>query len=308
MDILIVGSVAFDTITTPFGHIDNTLGGSGSYFSLAARYFATPNMVAVVGEDFTAENKKVFLDAGIDMEGLEKAPGKTFRWGGKYDFDLNKRETLFTELNVFENFQPKIPSNYQNCAYVFLGNIHPSLQENVLGQIQKPEFVGLDTMNYWIEKAPGELSAVIKKINALIINDSEAREFSDESNIYKAAKNILSQMEETKHPVLVIKRGEYGVVMFQYGEDGKLQIFNLPGYPLEDVIDPTGAGDALAGGFMGYIASTEDITWENLKKACVAGSTLASFSVEKMGVEGLLNHGLDDIRSRSEQFRLLANF
>jgi sugar/nucleoside kinase (ribokinase family) len=302
MPILIVGSVAFDTITTPFGHAENMLGGAATYFSLAASHFTTPEVVAVVGEDFSEENLKVLTNKKIDVAGLQKTAGKTFRWGGTYSFDLNNRETLFTELNVFENFKPQIPEEYKKNEYVFLGNIHPLLQQQVLSQITKPKLVGLDTMNYWIESAPTELEKVLEMVDVLIINDAEARQLTGEHNLFKASKNIFGKMGSTEK-VLVIKRGEYGLLLFQNNN-----FFNLPAYPLEDVFDPTGAGDSFAGGFMGYLAKTEDVSWENLKRACVYGSCMASFCVEKMGTERLQSVTENEIKKRLSAFKELTNF
>ncbi len=299
--LLIIGSVAYDSIKTPFGKINNALGGSASYISLAASYFTKSALVAVVGEDFKDSDKKILADKKIDISGLRIAKGKTFRWGGEYSFDLNSRATLFTELNVFENFSPQLLKEHKKSDYVFLGNIHPSLQQSVLGQIKKAKFVGLDTMNYWIEKAPKELKVVLKLVSMLVINDSEARELSDEHNIAKAAKKILSIMK--KNSVLIIKRGEYGLLMFY-----KDAIFHLPGYPLEDVIDPTGAGDSFAGGFMGFLAKTDDISFENLKRACVYGSVMASFCCQQLGTKQLEQLSLAKIQQRYQTFKELTHF
>jgi sugar/nucleoside kinase (ribokinase family) len=302
MSLLIVGSVAFDSIKTPFGSVNKTLGGSASYFSLAARFFTKPTVVGVVGDDFNRLD--VFKKRGIDISGIQKAKGKTFHWAGEYSFDLNSRETLKTELGVFADFKPVLSAAQKQSQYVFLGNIHPKLQLDVLGQITKPKFVGLDTMNYWIESAPADLKKVLAKVNILIINDSEAREFSKEHNLIKASKKILGIMNSSLHPspsTLIIKRGEYGLLMFQ-----KNKIFNLPGYPLEDVADPTGAGDTFAGGFMGYLAKTNDTSWPNLKKACVSGSVMASFCVEKLGTKKLQEIGQLEIRRRLKDFERLT--
>jgi sugar/nucleoside kinase (ribokinase family) len=301
MSLLIVGSVAYDSIETPFGKVNKTLGGSASFFSLAASFFARPSIVAVVGEDFSAADKNILKNKKIDLSGLETAKGKTFHWGGKYSFDLNSRETLFTHLNVFENFNPKLSPAHQNSSFVFLGNIHPMLQLKVLSQVKKPKFVGLDTMNLWIEKTPAELKKVLKKVDVFIINDSEAREFSKQHNLLKAAKKIMGNMK--KSATLIIKRGEYGLLMFKGG-----LIFHLPGFPLEDVVDPTGAGDSFAGGFMGFVAKTNNLSWENLKKACVAGSVLASFSVEKLGTAGLTKLNPSGIAKRTKEFKSLTDF
>lgn len=301
MSLLIVGSVAFDDIETPFGQGKNMLGGSATYFSLAAGNFLPPSVVAVVGEDFSDEHKKVFNDHKIDISGLESAKGKSFRWGGKYHFDLNTRDTLFTELNVFENFRPKLSAAHKKADYVFLGNIHPALQKEVLTQIEKPKFVGLDTMNFWMDSAPSDLKEVLRMINIFIINDSEARQFSGQHNLIKAAKKILGMMKEKSS--LIIKRGEYGLLLFH---DDK--VFHLPGYPLEDVADPTGAGDSFAGGFMGYLAKTDNVNWDNLKKACVAGSVLASFCVEKLGTKRLEELSRNDVVRRFSDFKTLTHF
>ncbi len=302
MNLPIIGSVAFDSITTPFGKIENALGGAATYSSLAASYFAEPGIVGVVGDDFSEEDLALFKKRNIDVSGLEKTSGKTFRWGGEYNFDLNSRTTLFTELNVFENFSPKLPDSYKRAEYVFLGNIHPLLQQQVLNQLANPKVVAFDTMNYWIEKTPQELLNIIKLVDIIIINDSEAREFTKAYNIVKAAKKILGLMGSPL-PTVIIKRGEYGLLMFQ---DKK--IFHVPGYPLEAVLDPTGAGDTFAGGFMGYIASQKNASWETLQKAAVAGSVLASFCVEKMATQGLIDLTADNINERLKEFKEFTEF
>jgi sugar/nucleoside kinase (ribokinase family) len=299
--LLIVGSVAFDSIETPFGKVNKTLGGSASYFSLAASFFARPSVVAVVGDDFTGRERKILESKKNDLSGLETAKGKSFHWGGKYSFDLNNRKTLFTHLNVFENFRPKLLPHHKTASYVFLGNIHPKLQLEVLSQIKKPKLVGLDTMNFWIEKAPKDLKKILKLADIFVINDSEARELSAEHNLVKAAKKIIAMMG--KKPTLIIKQGEYGLLMFQQGK-----IFHLPGFPLEDVIDPTGAGDSFAGGMFGYLAKIGELDWENLKRACVAGSVLASFAVEELGTNRLGQITQSDIFKRVAEFKKLTNF
>ncbi len=315
MSLLTIGSVAYDSIKTPFGSADKALGGSASYFSLSASYFSRPSIVAVVGEDFKPEDEKILAEKNIDLTGLQKTAGKTFAWGGQYSFDMNSRTTLFTELGVFENFKPELTEDHKKSEYIFLGNIHPSLQLEVLSQITSPKLVGLDTMNFWIEKALDDLKKVLAQIDILIINDSEARELSKEHNLIKAAKIILGMMktgfgrgvpsatEGTPPPTLIIKRGEYGLLMFN-GES----IFNLPGYPLEDVADPTGAGDSFAGGFMGYLAKTDDISQASLKQACVAGSVMASFCVENLTTVRLQNLRDEDIQKRMENFKHLTHF
>jgi len=293
--------VAFDSIQTPFGKINKTLGGSASYFSLAASFFTKPSVVAVVGDDFTDKYRQILEKKKVDLSGLQTAKGKSFHWGGKYSFDLNNRDTLFTHLNVFEHFKPKLSARHKSASHVFLGNIHPKLQLGVLSQIKKPKLVGLDTMNFWIKKTPKELAKILKLADIFVINDSEARELSKEHNLMKAAGKIIAMMK--KNPILIIKRGEYGLLMF-----GKNQIFHLPGFPLEDVIDPTGAGDSFAGGLFGYLSKTGNHSWQNLKRACVAGSVLASFSVEKLGTQRLQEVTRRDIGKRFGEFKRLTHF
>ena len=303
MKLITIGSIAFDSITTPFGQVTDALGGSACYFSLAASYFQPPGVVAVVGEDFSEQHMQTLLKRNVDLEGVKRTTGQTFRWAGKYSFDLNNRETLYTHLNVFENFNPKSPAGYEAAEYVFLGNISPRLQQSVLTQTANAKYIALDTMNFWIEQDRPGLLEVLRRIHALIINDAEARQLAQEYNIVKTAKKILGFMDAERNPLLIIKRGEYGLLMFQ-GDN----IFNLPGFPLENVFDPTGAGDSFAGGFMGYLSASENQTWENLQKACVAGSVLASFCVEKMGTERLTELANEEIQKRSNLFRQLTQF
>ena len=303
MSLLIVGSVAYDNIKTPFNAKDDVLGGSATYSSLAASYFTKPSIIAVIGEDFSQSDKAVLSSHNVNLDGLETAPGKTFRWGGEYSFDLNSRTTLFTELNVFEQFNPKISATQATSKNLFLGNMHPVLQKTVLNQMQQPQFIALDTMNYWIESAKPELLEVLKLINCIIINESEARELTEEHNIVKAAAAIKQFMDAKKNPLIIIKRGEYGILMFQDKNS-----FFLPAYPLEEVLDPTGAGDSFAGGFMGYIAKQPELQWETYKKACVTGSCLASFCVEKMGTERLQTLTDEDISSRMQAFEKFTTF
>ena len=322
MSLLVIGSVAFDDIETPFGKIRKALGGSATYFSLAASQFDRPSVVAVVGKDFSPASRRILKKHRIDISGLQQAAGRTFRWGGKYSFDLNNRETLFTELNVFENFQPKLSPAHINISHIFLGNINPKLQLDILRQMETPKLVGLDTMNYWIEHAASDLAKILRLVDVLIINDSEARELTKERNLLKAANNILGLMK--KNRTLVIKRGECGLLMFRRSLSlqktrpgsvgssrkgrGGIQIFHLPGFPLEDVVDPTGAGDSFAGGFMGYLAKTRDYSWENFKRACVAGSALASFCVEKFGTKRLQEISAADVARRFKEFKKLTHF
>ena len=302
-NLLVIGSVAFDDIETPFGKSKKTLGGSATYISLAASYFTKAGLVAVVGEDFKSEHCNVLQKQKVDLTGLEMQKGKTFAWGGKYHFDLNTRETLFTHLNVFENFSPELSPVHRNTQYVFLGNTHPAQQIKIINQLKNPKFVGLDTMNYWIEKTPKELGQVLKLVDALVINDSEARELSKKHNLLKAAKKISGLMHKNKKRLLIIKRGEYGLLLFQGNK-----IFHLPGFPLEDVVDPTGAGDTFAGGFMGHLSAKSDFSWDNFKKACVAGSAMASFCVQNFGTKALQDLNKTAIQQRVKGFKHLTHF
>jgi sugar/nucleoside kinase (ribokinase family) len=298
--ILAVGSVAFDSIKTPFGEASRVVGGAATYFSIAASFFTEVRIVAVVGEDFGANVEKVFGGRKIDLAGLQIVPGETFRWKGEYGFDLNSRETIYTHLNVFERFKPIIPASYASSPFVFLGNIHPTLQIEVLDQVRKPRLVGADTMNYWIERAPAELRAVLKRVDVLLINDSEARELAGESNLVKAARAIQLMGPKT----LVIKRGEHGVLMTRSPSG----FFAAPAMPLEDVFDPTGAGDTFAGGFLGYLASCEHIDDASLARAIIYGSTLASFAVEDFSVDRLLRLTNGEVTSRFNEFKKLTHF
>ncbi|MBN1301997.1 MAG: bifunctional hydroxymethylpyrimidine kinase/phosphomethylpyrimidine kinase [Melioribacteraceae bacterium] len=301
MSLLVVGSVAYDSIETPFDKINDALGGSATYISLAASYFTAPvNLVGVVGNDFKPEHTKILEDHDIDLTGLERIEdGKTFRWGGKYHYDLNVRDTLFTDLNVFENFKPKIPEKWKKASFIVLGNIMPSLQSLVLDQLEKPRFVLCDTMNLWINNTKEDLLDVMKRVDVLIINDSEARLLTDEPNLIKAARRILQMGPE----YLIIKKGEHGALLF-----GDNSIFSAPAYPLENIFDPTGAGDTFAGGFAGYLHKTQDLSFENLKKAVIYGSTMASFSVEKFSTKALEGLSNLEIHDRFIEFRELSNF
>ena len=298
--ILAVGSVAFDSIKTPFGEASRVVGGAATYFSLAASFFTDVRIVAVVGEDFGANAERVFGGRQIDLAGLQTVPGETFRWKGEYGFDLNSRETIYTHLNVFERFKPIIPVSYVSSPFVFLGNIHPTLQLEVLDQVQKPRFVGADTMNYWIERTPGELKAVLAQVDVLLINDSEARELAGQSNLVKAARAIQGMGPKT----LVIKRGEHGVLMTRPSGG----FFAAPAMPLEDVFDPTGAGDTFAGGFLGYLASSANVDDASLARAIIYGSTLASFAVEDFSVDRLLRLKPEEITARFDEFKKLTHF
>jgi sugar/nucleoside kinase (ribokinase family) len=298
--ILAVGSVAFDSIKTPFGEANRVVGGAATYFAIAASFFTDVRIVAVVGEDFGSNVAKVFGGRRIDLAGLETVPGETFRWKGEYGFDLNSRETIYTHLNVFEQFTPKIPATHRSSPFVFLGNIHPTLQADVLKQVEKPRLVGADTMNYWIERTPDELRQVLKNVDVLLINDSEARELAGEGNLVKAARAVQAMGPKT----LVIKRGEHGVLMTRPGGG----FFAAPAMPLEEVFDPTGAGDTFAGGFLGYLASCDKVEDASLARAIIYGSTLASFAVEDFSVDRLLRLQKDEIAARFQEFKKLTHF
>jgi len=299
MSILVVGSAALDTVETPFGTVEDALGGSAIYFSAAASYFAPVNLVAVVGDDFPKEKIEFLKKKNVDFSGLEVADGKTFRWGGKYGFDLNERDTLFTHLNVFEKFEPKIPDSYKNSKYIFLANIGPDLQMDVLKQIQSPKLVALDTMNYWIGGNLPALRETLKLVDVLIINDSEVRQLAYEANLVKASKIVQEMGPKT----LIVKKGEHGALLIT-----RDSFFWAPAYPLETIYDPTGAGDTFAGGFMGYMAKSDDISIDNLKRAVVFGSAMASFCVEKFSLERLENLSDEEIRTRFKEFWQMTNF
>lgn len=299
MGLLIVGSIALDTVATPFDRIDDALGGSAVYVSLAASYFSGPvYMVGVVGEDFDKEHIKLLEDHHIDLEGLKVVNGgKTFRWSGKYHYDLNVRDTLLTELNVFATFDPVIPEKYRKSRFVLLGNIDPELQLKVLDQMEKPGFVICDTMNFWIEGKKAELLQVLKRVDVLIINDSEARLLAQEPNLIKAARLIRAMGPK----YLIIKKGEHGALLFSDST-----VFSAPAYPLENIYDPTGAGDSFAGGFVGYLHKTQDVGIENLKRAVVFGSAMASFCVEKFSTKGLENLTYLQVHDRFREFLKLS--
>jgi sugar/nucleoside kinase (ribokinase family) len=299
--ILAVGSVAFDTIKNPFGEAVHVVGGSATYFSVAASFFTDVRLVAVVGADFGEREASVFSGRPIDLAGLQSVPGETFRWKGEYGFDLNTRETIYTKLNVFEQFQPAIPAGYRNSPFVFLGNIHPRLQLDVLDQVKPPRLVAADTMNYWIQRTPDELREVLKRVDVLIINDAEARELSGQANLVKAAGAIREMGPRT----VVIKRGEHGVLMTRPGEG---EFFAAPAMPLEQVFDPTGAGDTFAGGFIGSLAASGDTTDAAMARAIIYGSTLASFAVEDFSIDRLLRLTREEIADRFRHFKRLTHF
>lgn len=303
MRLLVVGSVAFDAVRTPRGSVDRMVGGSATYFSVAASYFTQVRVVGVVGDDFEEEHRQVFLDRGISTEGLERVPGKTFFWSGEYSANLNDCRTLATELNVFASFQPKLPPHYRRTPYLFLGNIDPELQSLVQRQMENPQLVAGDTMNFWIEGKREQLAETLRSLGVLIINDSEARLLSGEHNLVKAARAIHAMGP----PTVVIKRGDNGATLFRDGE-----IFSVPALPLEEVCDPTGAGDSFAGGFMGYVAShsperTKPIPGV-LRRAVIYGSVMGSFAVERFGLERLRRLSRPEIEGRYEEFRQLTRF
>ena len=299
MSILVVGSVAYDTVETPSGRAERVLGGSASFFAVAASYFAPVNLVGVVGDDFGEQQLAAFRGRPIDLAGLERAAGKTFHWQGRYSQDLNSRDTIRTDLNVFEFFQPKIPAAYRRSELVFLGNIDPVLQREVLAQVEKPRVVACDTMNYWIKGKPEELRETLTRVDVLLINDQEARELSGEWNLVKAARAIRRMGPQT----LVVKKGEHGVLLF-----GHESCFAAPALPLETVIDPTGAGDTFAGGFIGYLASVRETNDSTLRQAVVMGSTLASFCVEAFSLDRLLTLTRMQIGERYAVFQALTRF
>ncbi len=298
MSVLVVGSVALDDVETPFGKFHEILGGSASYFSLAANFFTDVKVVAVIGDDFPNNFLEIFETKNIGLTGLRRVSGKTFRWHGKYGYDLGDPETIGTYLNVFETFDPVIPEDYRESSYVFLANIDPELQLNVLKQVINPKLVAMDTMNYWIVNKPKELKEVLARVNVLIINDSETRALANEPKIMKAARAIL----DMGPGVLIVKRGEYGALLFS--EEG---IFWAPSYPLEEVIDPTGAGDSFAGAFMGYIAGSGISHSINFKRGVVYGSVIASFTVEDFSVNRLISLKREEIDIRFDAFLNLSN-
>ncbi len=301
MGLLVVGSIALDNVETPFDKVENALGGSSTYISLSASYFSGPiHLIGVVGKDFDQKYIKMFEDHDIDLEGLQIVPdGKTFRYGCKYHYDLNVRDTLFTDLNVFEKFDPVIPDRMRKDSFVLLGNIHPTLQNNVLDQMTDPKFIVCDTMNLWIENEKDELIKVLARVDVLIINDSEARLLTNEPNLIKAANMIMDMGPK----YLIIKKGEHGALLFYEN-----MIFSAPAYPMTDIFDPTGAGDAFAGGFTGYLHKNRDFSFENLKRAVIYGSAMASFCVEKFSTKGLEDLSTLQVHDRFLEFLELSRF
>ena len=302
MSLLVVGTVAFDAIETPFGKTDKIVGGAASYIALASSYFTQDiHLVSVVGDDFPKEFMNTLTEHGVDLKGLQIKQGeKSFFWSGRYHNDMNSRDTLDTQLNVLADFNPIVPENATSPDFLMLGNLMPNVQQNVLGQLKnRPKLIVLDTMNFWMDIAMPELLETLKGIDVLTINDSEARQLSGEYSLVKAAQKILTMGPK----VLVIKKGEHGALLFN-----KEEVFFAPALPLEDVFDPTGAGDSFAGGFIGYLAKTKDISFENMKRAIIFGSAMASFTVEKFGTERLIGLTQADVEERVQEFIDLVQF
>ena len=302
MSILVVGTVAFDAIETPFGKTDKIVGGAATYICLSSSFFAKNlNLVSVVGEDFPSEAIQMLKNKSVDIDGLQIKKGeKTFFWSGKYHNDMNTRDTIDTQLNVLENFNPVVPEKYQESEFLMLGNLMPSVQKKVLSQMKKrPKLVVLDTMNFWMDLFMDDLKEALKEVDVLTINDEEARQLSGEYSLVKAAKLILAMGPK----YLIIKKGEHGALLFNSKE-----VFFAPALPLEEVFDPTGAGDSFAGGFIGYLAKTNNISFENMKRAVINGSAMASFCVEKFGTKKLTEINQDDVNKRINEFIKLVKF
>ncbi|MDZ7343673.1 MAG: PfkB family carbohydrate kinase [candidate division KSB1 bacterium] len=299
MSLLVIGSLGLDTVETPFGTAENVIGGTAVYCSVAASYFTKVRLVGVVGEDFPRSEITFMRGCGIDLDGLEVTSGQSFSWGARYGYDLNSRETTFTHLNVFENFSPRIPEKYRDTPFVFLGNIGPDLQLSILEQIKQPKLVALDTMNYWIERTPAPLARVLAKTDVLLVNDSEIRQLTHEHNLVKAARRV----REMGPQVIIVKKGEHGAVMIT-----PECFFWAPAYPLENVFDPTGAGDTFAGGFMGYIAKTGRFEESILRQAVIYGSTFASFVVEDFSIRRIRSLSEEEICRRFLGFHEMTQF
>jgi sugar/nucleoside kinase (ribokinase family) len=299
MTLLVVGSVALDSVETPFGKADDVLGGSATFFSASASHLTPVQLVGIVGSDYPIEQLKPLADRGVDLAGLERAEGRSFRWRGRYRHDLNAAETLETHLGVFSNFRPKIPTQFRSAPFVFLGNIDPRLQLDVLTQVDRPRFVACDTMNFWIESRRPELLELLGRVDLITLNDGEARQLTEQFNLVKAARWIMNRGPR----LVIIKKGEHGAFMFT-----KDEIFFAPAYPLEEVFDPTGAGDSFAGGFMGFVARTGDISPANLRRAVVYGSAMGSFAVEKFSIQRLLELDAATIAARVRDFHRLVAF
>ena len=299
MSVLVVGSVALDSVETPFGKVDNALGGSAVFFSASASLLAPVQLVGVIGNDYPVHELEPLALRGVDLAGLERADGPSFRWRGRYRHDLNSAETLETHLGVFSNFSPKIPPAFRKAPYVFLGNIDPRLQLQVLQQVEKPKLVACDTMNFWIESRRPDVLALLEHVDLITLNDAEARQLTEQANLVKAARWIL----ERGPGHVVIKKGEHGAFMFT-----RDTVFFAPAYPLEDVFDPTGAGDSFAGGFMGYLARSGDLSEASLRRAVVYGSAMGSFAVEAFSIQRFLTVTPDEIRARVAEFHRLVSF
>jgi sugar/nucleoside kinase (ribokinase family) len=299
MSLLVVGSVALDSVETPFGKAEDVLGGSATYFSVAASHQTPVQLVGVVGSDYPVDKLEPLKARGIDLAGLEYAEGESFRWRGRYRHDLNSAETLETRLGVFSHFRPKLPDQFRTADYVFLANIDPRLQLQVLEQVDKPKLVACDTMNFWIESRRGDLMELLKHVDLITLNDGEARQLTEQSNLVKAARWIIDRGPRT----VLIKKGEHGAFMFT-----RDSVFYAPAYPLEAVFDPTGAGDSFAGGFMGYLARTNDLSDANLRRAVIVGSAMGSFVVEAFSISRLLDLTRDDIDRRVADFHRLVSF
>lgn len=299
MSILCVGSVALDSVETPFGKAERVVGGSAVYFTAAASLFSTVHVVGVVGEDYPLRELDFLEDRGANLSGIEKRPGESFFWAGRYHFDLNTRDTLETKLGVFADFQPKIPDDFRDARYVFLGNIDPALQHDVLDQVESPDVVACDTMNYWIEGSRDALVDLLPRVRILIVNDEEVRQLAAEPNLLKAARWVQERGPE----IVVVKKGEHGAILF--ADDW---LFFVPGYPLEEVYDPTGAGDAFAGGFVGYLASRGMLEPSDLRRAMVYGSVMGSYAVEQFSVTRLVDLPFADIELRMVEFRDITAF
>jgi sugar/nucleoside kinase (ribokinase family) len=299
MSLVIVGSLAFDTIQTPWERRQRIVGGSGTYCSLAASFFTRPKVVGVVGQDFPGAVLRLFKARGIDIEGLEVRPGKTFHWEGRYGYDPNQRETIRTDINVYEGYRPQLPDSYRKADIVFLANIDPDLQDDILAQVQKPKLVAMDTMNHWIRSKPKAIWQVLEKVDILFANDEEIRMLTDEANLIKAGKKIL----DTGPRLVVTKKGEHGALVF-----GRRFVFGVLAHPCEDVVDPTGAGDCFAGGFLGYLDKVQRFAHPDIRRAAVYGSVLASFAIEDFGIERLKTLTPREIEVRFRRFRKLVSF
>ncbi|MEP6574500.1 MAG: PfkB family carbohydrate kinase, partial [Gemmatimonadota bacterium] len=298
MSLLVVGSVALDSIHTPFGEVNDAIGGSAVYFSIAASLLSPVRVVGVVGSDYPMQELEALAPRGIDWSGVERAQGESFRWKGKYSFDLGSRETLETRLGVFADFAPRLPAAFAASDFLFLGNIDPELQLGVLEQVRKPKLVACDTMNYWIQGKKETLLKLLEKVDVLIVNDGEARELSGDWNVHRAGRWIIDHGPSR----VVIKQGEFGALLMERG-----RTFAVPAYPLEEVFDPTGAGDSFAGGFMGYLARTGDLSSDSLRRAMVYGATMGSFAVSHFGIRGFENVTRTDIEKRVQAFQDLTH-